>query len=225
MCCRQRSGQTKYLWSPGDKNQRESKNNIFQANRWPQNCPSKKQPGKGHAWWSGNARPRPHSAPQWVWQWLITIPFSYFYSGTQWKCEGNAGQSEERGRWGSGRMAPPLGLAQACRALGVVPQTLPRHNFSLENSSFLKRHFLKCLLKECHTERVLIAKSSTWIEFLFPHTFSSETGNHTACFYFFTRGKPVLFLSASAQPGLLCLGFQHCWGFAVYKNFSPWNKS
>lgn len=48
--CRQRSGQAKCAWSPGDKNQRASKNNTFQANRWPKNSLTNRQPGKGLAW-------------------------------------------------------------------------------------------------------------------------------------------------------------------------------
>lgn len=43
--------------------------------------------------------------------------------------------------------------------------------------------------------------------------------------HFFTCTKQVAFPGASADSGLLCLGFQRNWGVSVCKNFSPWNKS
>ena len=117
--CRQRSEQAKCSWTPGDKNQHESKNNIFRANRWPWNHLLRRQAGKGHMRWSRNARLRPPSPAPCVWQWLITIPFLIFISKPSGR-EASAGRPREKGHreiFGSYGTAP-------CFDVVVVTQLL-----------------------------------------------------------------------------------------------------
>jgi hypothetical protein len=93
LSCRQRSGKVKHPWSPGDKNQCESKNNIFQANRWPQNCLIQE---------AGWQRPtmairKCQAEATLTLSVCVTVTnylsISYFHFWAQWKCEASTGRA------------------------------------------------------------------------------------------------------------------------------------
>lgn len=100
--------------------------------------------------------------------------------------------------------------------------TLPRQKSCLESQPCLwNSHILNIIAQE----RNLKSKVRVLSYGFFCSVSCGGLGIAQLSFYFFTRTKHVSLLGTSADPGLLCLGFQHHWGFSVCKIFSLWNES
>lgn len=106
-------------------------------------------------------------------------------------------------------------------AFGTVRQTLPRQKLCLESSSFRDYLVLRIITSERLQE---LQNTSIWVVFFQP-PFPAGVWESFSSFSLFHAMKQVSFPGASADSGLLCLGFQHRWGFSVCKIFSPWDKS
>lgn len=136
------------------------------------------------------------------------------------------GGLREKRMQGKRRHSAPTGSgfpsAPACGALRAGRWTLPRQKLGLESRSFFEE--LKIPQKIITQGKILKQKSAFGLCLFQPPSLAGDWELFSSV-SLFTCMKQVSFPDASADPGLLCLGFQYHWEFSVCKNFSPWNIS